>query len=111
MSTEDLVRRSLDTAIAEIGAKREISHRVKNKLIVSESHEQRLSRRLPRGRSVPTLKQSVLAISSSRPGGSPAVNAVIERFLEKPYPARSYVEVSALPNEVATEVEAVAAIV
>jgi predicted transcriptional regulator YheO len=40
MSTEELVRRSLDTAIAEIGAKREISHQVKNKLIVSELHDQ-----------------------------------------------------------------------
>jgi 2-iminobutanoate/2-iminopropanoate deaminase len=40
----------------------------------------------------------------------PTVNSVFERFLKKPYPARSCVEVSALPKGVAIEVEAVAAI-
>ncbi|TVR29340.1 MAG: RidA family protein [Spirochaetaceae bacterium] len=38
----------------------------------------------------------------------PTVNAVFERHLQKPYPARSCVEVTALPKGAAIEVEAVA---
>ncbi len=40
MSTEELVRRSLDTAISQIRPKREMSHQVKNKLVVSELYGQ-----------------------------------------------------------------------
>jgi len=39
-----------------------------------------------------------------------AVNAVMERFLEKPYPARAAVGVAALPKGVDVEVDAVLAI-
>jgi reactive intermediate/imine deaminase len=37
----------------------------------------------------------------------PLVNAVMERYISQPYPARSTVEVSALPRGAAFEVEAV----
>ncbi|TVQ40683.1 MAG: RidA family protein [Spirochaetaceae bacterium] len=38
----------------------------------------------------------------------PAVNAVFERHLSSPYPARSCVQVAALPKAAAVEVEAIA---
>ena len=37
----------------------------------------------------------------------PVVNAVMERYISQPYPARSTVEVSALPRGAAFEIEAV----
>ncbi|TVQ40684.1 MAG: hypothetical protein EA384_02135 [Spirochaetaceae bacterium] len=40
MSTEELVRRSLDTAISQITARREIPHQMKNKAVVGELLEQ-----------------------------------------------------------------------
>jgi reactive intermediate/imine deaminase len=40
----------------------------------------------------------------------PKVNAVMEKLLAKPYPARAVVEVSALPRGVLIEVEAVLAL-
>ena len=40
MSSDELVRRSLDTTVAQIGARREISQQAKNKLIVGELNEQ-----------------------------------------------------------------------
>ncbi len=40
MSAEDLVRRSLDKAIIQVSANREISHQLKNKAIVTELHGQ-----------------------------------------------------------------------
>ncbi len=39
-----------------------------------------------------------------------AVNAVMDEFFERPYPARSTVEVSALPKGVAFEVDAILAL-
>lgn len=38
----------------------------------------------------------------------PKVNAVYERFLEAPYPARATIEVAALPKEALIEIEAIA---
>ncbi len=40
MSSDELVRRSLETAIAQVGANREIAHQMKNKAIVGELHAQ-----------------------------------------------------------------------
>lgn len=40
MNSEELVRRSLNAAIAQVGSNREISHQMKNKAIVSELHGQ-----------------------------------------------------------------------
>lgn len=40
MSSDELVRRSLETAITSVGANRDIAHQMKNKAIVGELHAQ-----------------------------------------------------------------------